>query len=177
MMIYYTKGDESSVTLNSSEYSLVEYKDIHDDDEHLPSLTLETGLNIIHINQSCNIWFTYNGGDESGSTLGSVVIGDYDIIAASWFGVNLELFNINSLKTEKVYYLLDTISELASDSNGNNLFYYNYPIKLIEGIDTTTSLTEHSWFDFNNIASKFVISELDMNSLTNIMIAKQSRRF
>lgn len=177
MMIYYTKGDESSVTVNSSEDSLVKYKSIHDDDEHFSVLTLEPGLNIIHINQSCNIWFTYTGGDESGSTAGSVVIGDYDIIAGSWFGVNLELFNINSLKTEKVYYLLDTISELASDSNGNNLFYYNYPIKLIEGIDTTTSLTEHSWFDFNNIASKFVMSELDMNSLTNIMIAKQSRRF
>jgi hypothetical protein len=64
----------------------------------------------------------------------------------------------------------------------NYLFYYNIPVSNALGIDlqdsdeTDTLLAPTNWYDLNNINNKFVISEIDAESLkTGITIAKTSR--
>lgn len=171
MMIYYTKGDETSVTLTSDQNaSIVDYeKYIAYKSSADKSISLKEGLNIILINESSTLSFTIEKG--SATLLGNLIISDYSIIPSDNFGVDVNLLNIAS-DNNKLNYLLELIAKY-----GQGNFYYNSTLKSNYLIDVGTKIDDHFWYDSNNVCSKFVLPQIDTDSLENIMIAKQSRTF
>ena len=189
LMVYYTPGDEEWVKVvcedQDSEQEtgyLCFYSDISDVTELpqlKPELPLKPGINVIYIKNGVNTIHFSSDTVESGQYKGTLILGNYSIIAKEKAGINAELFNFdNTACTKLLSYLNNYGSIVTQDNSLNNVFYYNYPVKSQEAIDTTAKkLDELFWFDVNNVASKFVLCELDTNELSNIVISKQSRRF
>ena len=151
------------------------------------SISLEEGINVIKISNSCQLKIS-NGGDE----VGSVIISNYSVVNNPNLevesgltryaeGVNLTLLGLDgttpmSESTYEYEYLLKLIRETAQGSGTKDLFYYNAPLDNSTLIDTDSMLDPMVWYDYNNVYNKFVISELDADSFEDgITLTKSSR--
>ena len=172
MMLYYTKGDETSVKLVSDKNSSIIQYEVYTTDSSptwYKELNLKQGLNTILIKKSSTLTFTID--KSSSTTLGNLIISDYSIIPSSNYGVDVNLLNIADSE-DKLKYLLRLITTYSQTN-----FYYNSTLKSNYLIDVGTKIDDHFWYDSNNVCSKFVLPQIDTDSLENIMIAKQSRTF
>ena len=68
---------------------------------------------------------------------------------------------------------VDAFMTYLNSMAGSENFYYNVPVDNSIHLDIDTS-DEYSWFNYNNISNKFVLSEIDTD-LSEIEIAKSSR--
>lgn len=91
-------------------------------------------------------------------------------------GLNMELLGFTA-EAEA-----ENLLELLRERDPDHIFYYNAllddsrKIDLNEAAGETLS-TEAAWYDYNNAANKFVISEIDSNYLdTGITLAKSSSK-
>lgn len=94
-------------------------------------------------------------------------------------GVNTKLLGIESTDASKV---LRAIKNLDPD----NLFYYNCPVKSSAMIDinyikdserSETLASPKAWLDYNNVYNKFVVEEIDADTLnTGIIISSSSKK-
>lgn len=134
---------------------------------------LRPGINIVKIPESCEIQIYPD------STKKDVVIfSDLDIISSE-APINKKLnykTTIDNLTVEEQ--ILHDIREI--DTNHN--FYYNAMmnndtmIDLNQNDDTDTLENPMTWYNYNNVANKFVISEIDAEYLPiGITIAKSSK--
>ena len=146
---------------------------------------LRDGINIIHLPQTItSIQInTDKHSEETGHE--SEFIGANDIII---FG-NLDLIETNKELNSKIKYnkqdagsdyknILQDINAIDTDHN----FYYNTildnssMIDLNENNSDETLDNPYTWYNYNNVNNKFVITEIDSNYLsTGITIAKSSK--
>jgi hypothetical protein len=149
---------------------------------------LREGLNIIKVPASCEIeiWpgtignfnqLVKEGEKPTPPAVANdiLIFGKLDIIKNNTINKKI---NYRVRGEETLDAILAEIKKLDPDYN----FYYNnkasldYIIDLNELDDTDTLEYVSTWYDYNNINNKFVISEIDTDYLTeNVVIAKASR--
>lgn len=140
-------------------------------------LTLEEGLNIIQVTDSCSLNFS------SSATGDTIVISKLDLVEKNGTGDNYGI-NLGLLK----YYNISAASEAAQlvndirdiETSINKKFYWNCPIKSSTALDFKNeddNLTNSiHYYDYNNINNKFVISEIDTNYLkTGLSLTRSSK--
>ena len=181
-MFYYIKGDldeepqsgdvvaptleiesgESTISYYTQNYHLNPALNVKTD-----NIELKEGINIIRIDESCNIKLKRNL-----DTKGSVTFSNIDIIklndsSIDNTGINNKLLNLTSGNNSEKF--IDLIVNLDK----NKLFYYNAPLEQQNEIDTAV-FDSYSWFNYNNVCNKFVLAQLDTD-FSDIEIAKASR--
>jgi hypothetical protein len=151
---------------------------------------LRKGLNIIKVHASCkiNIWPGVIGNLETEVIEGTrpatvptvaqdtLIFSKLDIVKNDTINPKIKY---RAQKSENVLSkILADIKKLDPEYN----FYYNNKASLDYIIDLNDSDNEDTldyvstWFDYNNINNKFVISEIDTDYLIeNVVIAKASR--
>ena len=145
---------------------------------------LRPGINIIKITDS-GILKIYPDNPGSDGIVGSasVIISDLDIILTTTNQNDENGINNNILKYKPIVSGISATKQLLNDIaqtfDKDYKFYYNCPIENSVALDLRNSYTMESaeiLFDKNNINNKFVISEIDADSLdTNITIKRESK--
>jgi len=169
MHVYKTGGSGSvSITLTTSAYEMKKY---NTSDNYGNTLTLTEGINIIDLhrlsNQSDTLMTITNEGLK-----GTLIIGTLDF----YTGLNDEL----GIK-EFVDAVNDpSITESLIKTNlmtkiGDDDFYYNCKIDNSKAIQLDSLLSPYAFYDANNVANKFTISQIDFKK-SLIDIVKTSRK-
>jgi len=141
---------------------------------------LRNGINIVRIDNSCKLEI-YPDADQKDT----LVFGNLDII--NDLNTDPEK-NITFLNPKLCYKKIDkgtAEDQILADINKidvNHDFYYNAIIDNASSIDLNENDNEDTlenpltWYNYNNINNKFVISEIDADALKdNVVIAKSSR--
>jgi len=125
-------------------------------------IVLQPGLNIIACTNSCTLKFN---NANSGDTL-DLLHNDFVKIKDNAYGVDLKMLDLKASEVED--FLKNYIRPYPT-------FYYNIPIKNERYLDVKTLDDPYSWFNKKNICNNFVISEIDVSSLSDIDINKNSK--
>lgn len=143
------------------------------------TLNLKDGLNIVTIKADTNVdtSITLNIKNNADNIKNNLIIQNLDIIKTSdtnTLGLNLKGFGVDeALGNDVGTIILNNIKQYSIENN-NDIFYYNAPSNnnlLLESNMNDTLV----WFDYNNMFNRFVLSELDIESFSNINIAKSSK--
>lgn len=128
-----------------------------------------TGLNIVKIPASCKVELYSDSAKED-----IIIFGGLDAVS----GINPKLCYKKIEKASVEEQILADINAVDK----NHAFYYNAVISNSSNIDLNENDDEDtlenplSWYNYNNINNRFVISEIDAGSLSNgIVIAKSSK--
>ena len=146
---------------------------------------LRPGINCITISNNVSA-ITIHKNTSEDAMQDSIILSQLDIVEANGYnGVNYELLGITA---EQVTALLDIIREIDSSNvdlgRVGHEFYYNCLVENSEAIDLNASkengqyveTLRDTWYDYNNIANKFVISEIDAEYMkTGITLARSSK--
>lgn len=132
---------------------------------------LRHGINVIKISTSCELK-VHKASNEGWDDI--FIISDLDIVDASEHnGLNHDMLQYYGSEAD--------ILKAIADADPEHLFYYNNVIDNSNVIDFNTDVGENLatpeiLYDYNNVANKFVISEIDAEYMkTGITIARTSR--
>lgn len=149
---------------------------LYNDDSELSSI--KSGLNIIKIVPNTNkelIKLTLDATGVASDILANITFGQLNIINS---GLNpdlmLDKYTTSTFSAEEK--VLTSLKKLATVS-GKDIFYYNFipnNSKIIDFTDEDYFASPYCLFNYNNIANKFVISEIDFEN-SDIDVAKSSR--
>lgn len=153
--------------------------------------TLREGLNIVVFKKSTEVRFMV---DTKADGTDYIIFSGLDILSRADFGIDITALDYQDDGEEKPQQLVTPAQKAAStllknlhDILGdNNQFYYNMVLDTRSTIDLNYETLEgnggkklsspYMWYDYNNIANKFVISEIDANHLlSGIKIANASK--
>ena len=156
--------------------------------EPVKTLTLRPGINVISIKESTTVelatvkYIESSGAGDNEVANNKVVLtfGTLDLIPIS-----------NSINPKLCYKVIspddynNVYEQILADIKTidiNNEFYYNIPVEQTLDLDLNPNDDRDNlenplnWFNYNNINNKFVIAQIDTESLPNdIIIAKSSR--
>lgn len=175
IMFYCKKGDNAFACSVSTE---------HDDDELLRKFNnnegytnrveLSEGLNIVEIKQSCKIKI-----DHSNDSTGTLTFSGINIIDEK-HAINEKLCYKAIDKATPYEQVLSDISNIMK--NRDIKFYYNAPMNNENSLEFNqfdskdTLENPFNLYDYNNLCNKFVISEINADTLKdNIVISRNSR--
>lgn len=135
---------------------------------------LKEGLNILYTDRACK--FTLNRNDD---LQGQVIIKNIDLINRllstnnqilyTDYGFNCDLLGIS--KEDQVK-LIEKIEKEDTKSR----FLYTFKGNNDTLLDISKFNDPYVWFNYNNVANKFTLAELNITSFDNIEIAKSSMR-
>ena len=192
LMLYYitTKADVTSANaqLFASESNAISIFNKTNEDWNNQSIDkviiLRPGLNLIKISKSCRLGiFPTNYGDNPDIS-DVIIFSNLSIVDNTGSTNGLNLTQLNYQKISEASKAAQLLSDLkALDTNYN--FYASCPIEnsqaieinpLLTGNEQETLSTPRIWYDYNNVANKFVISEIDSKEMKKgITIARSSK--
>ena len=158
------------ITVSTNDYICTEYKD-RDATTYIPNtpnadVIIKPGINIIRVHKG-GLIFIYRNEDNQGSlTLSNIDVINLQEEDTLKSGINFKLFNLSVSKAKDLMIALEQIT-------GEEKFYYNCPMSDSNEIDVEI-IDPSFFFNYNNICNKFVLSQIDTNTL-DIQIAKSSR--
>lgn len=184
MMIYYvqtTTTDNAYISLPDTETNkLCLFNNTAWDSTSTNEYKLNPGINIIQI--KFNTTLTLNNANRNDN----FIVGPLDVIkvtetnGSSDQGLNLDLLQYKALSAETMSNANSLLTAL-NRYDPKHQFYYNNILESSKTININTDLDENllspsCWYDYNNINNKFVICEIDPDSLkTGITIANSSK--
>lgn len=164
LMLYYKKvasePDVVKVTTTSNVLRKYNSGDSFDDE-----VTLTEGINVIEIKNNTSATVKIKD-DQEENSVGSIVISPLTMVS-----------DVNAFGAITSANMLSEISTLDDDG----IYYYNHLVDNTIAIDEpvidedTNSFNPMFWYDYNNVCNKFVISELDVASFTNLVLSKGSK--
>ena len=173
IMFYCRKGDNAFACSVSTESGAVLRK-FNNKENYRNRVELSEGLNIIEINQSCKIKIDHNNDNT-----GTLTFSGIDIIDTS-HAINEKLCYKAIDKATPYEQALSDISNIMK--NRDIKFYYNAPMNNENSLEFNqfdskdTLENPFNLYDYNNLCNKFVISEINADTLKdNIVISRNSR--
>ena len=131
--------------------------DWSDSESFSDSLSLSAGINCVIIEGATTVTISVS----SGSFSGTVAVSKPKLIK----GINPQLGLSGSQES-------NIISKITSIDT-TNLFYYNNDIENSKAIESEDLSSPYAFYDYNNIANKWTISEIDFDNI-DITIARSS---
>lgn len=136
----------------------------------MPVVTLTPGMNVIAIKSSGMLKIEKSANSK-------IVFSDIVTVKLNnpidTYGLNLTALGITSAASPRIANIMNAIK--AVETNSSIKFYYNAPIDNSLIIDNNFN-DPLVWYDYNNIANKFVISELDTSKFkSGITLTTSSR--
>ena len=139
------------------------------------------GINVVEFKEACVINLFPDSLDEHSTT---IIFSDLDIIN----GLNTEVIGYGKESSTSIDADKQLLVDLYEIVENTAPFYYNCPIESSNAVDLNLNLlntTEpeilsapHSWYDYNNINNKFVISEIDAEYLDKgIVLTRNSKLY
>ena len=173
IMFYCKKGDSAFACSVSTESGAVLRK-FNSGEEYTNRVELSEGLNIIEIKQSCKIKI-----DHRNDSAGTLTFSGINIIDEA-HAINEKLCYKAIDKTSPYEQVLSDISNIMK--NRDIKFYYNAPMNNENSLEFNqfdskdTLENPFNLYDYNNLCNKFVISEINADTLKdNIVISRNSR--
>ena len=173
IMFYCKKGDNAFACSVSTESGAVLRK-FNNNEGYRTNVELSEGLNIIEIKQSCKIKI-----DHSNDITGTLTFSSINIIDEK-HAINEKLCYKAIDKTSPYEQVLSDISNIMK--NRDIKFYYNAPMNNENSLEFNqfdskdTLENPFNLYDYNNLCNKFVISEINADTLKdNIVISRNSR--
>ena len=173
IMFYCKKGDSAFACSVSTESGAVLRK-FNNGEEYGTNVELSKGLNIIEIKQSCKIKI-----DHSNDNTGTLTFSGINIIDTR-HAINEKLCYKAIDKATPYEQVLSDISNIMK--NRDIKFYYNAPMNNENSLEFNqfdskdTLENPFNLYDYNNLCNKFVISEINADTLKdNIVISRNSR--
>lgn len=193
---FYNQPNDSNYQVNLETLSLT----VEGETKTIQGLVVPRGMSIIKIPTSCvslyldnrEHWVRAGGSEIKVNPDATVTFGLPTLIKTSTSnpqGLNLPTLDITATQGNA---LLESIKSAATtieviEIGGtditlkHNIFYYNSPTDNSKLIDINTKAGDSlksasSWYDYNNVVNKFVISEIDADVLdTHIQLTKSSK--
>ena len=180
IMFYCKKGDNEFACGVSTEHNdsfLCKFNSnekYNNNEKYTNRVELSEGLNIIEIKQSCKIKI-----DHSNDSTGTLTFSGIDIIDEN-HAINEKLCYKAINKATPYEQVLSDISDIMK--NRDIKFYYNAPMNNENSLEFNqfdskdTLENPFNLYDYNNLCNKFVISEINADTLKdNIVISRNSR--
>lgn len=175
IMFYCRKGDSAFACSVSTEREADEFlRNFNNNESYMNRVELSEGLNIIEIKQSCKIKI-----DHANDSTGTLTFSGINIIDEN-HAINEKLCYKAIDKTSPYKQVLSDISNIMK--NRDIKFYYNAPMNNENSLEFNqfdskdTLENPFNLYDYNNLCNKFVISEINADTLKdNIVISRNSR--
>ena len=132
-------------------------------------VSLVPGINILQISKET----TSVTIEAAGTDLSGVIFSKLSIVEDTNNGIDLEHLGYDSTNTQAATNILSKIQDIVEDTNGTNIFLYNFESDPTITIDYNT-VDPLFWFDKNNIVNKFVLSQLDTD-FSGIQLTRASK--
>ena len=128
-------------------------------------IVLKEGINVIEIKGDVTYSIQFESQSASGTTIKGVIsLGELRYCNAGFnSALNLTGLSLNS----------SDLLEAINDIDTKHQFYYNSRISKDNLIDVSDLSSPYAFYDYNNIANKFTISEIDITN-SNIDVVKTS---
>lgn len=167
LTIYYDKMDSgiSVPTLTSIGESGSGIRIFNSSTEYDSALPIEQGINVVEISSGVES-IAFSGDNESGSTLEGIL----SIGKLTYLDNENEFNSVFNLKSGESTLLLNALNSV----DVNHQFFYNHDVTKDNLIDVDDLSEPHSLYEYNNVANKFTISEIDISN-SDIDIVKTSQ--
>ena len=173
IMFYCKKGDNAFACSISTESGAI-LRNFNNKEEYTNRVELSEGLNVIEIKQSCKIKIDHNNDGT-----GTLTFSGIDIIDTR-NAINEKLCYKAINKATPYEQVLSDIRDIMK--NRDIKFYYNAPMNNENSLEFNqfdskdTLENPFNLYDYNNLCNKFVISEINADTLKdNIVISRNSR--
>lgn len=168
LIMFYLDSDDAAAKVSMEGGSMWSYRDGYQN--FVSEISLEPGVNVIAIKSSGVLKV-----NKSATT--KIIFSDITTIkrngVTDGYGLNLETLGISTANSQRVTNIMSAIK--SKEDASNIKFYYNAPIDNSLIIDNNFN-DPLVWYDYNNIANKFVISELDTSRFkSGITLTTSSR--